>query len=123
MVAFGSLDKSLKVWDVLHGSLMRVESANSHTDSLYGVHFTGQPGKILTASLDKTAKVWEVFDGLWKCTKTFDGPSNFLLGVRSSIDERWVIGGCKDRGVYFWDAHTGVAHMLLQGHKNSGESF
>ena len=29
------------------------------------------------------------------------------------------MSGSKDRGVQFWDPSTGVAHMMLQGHKNS----
>ena len=32
------------------------------------------------------------------------------------------MSGSKDRGVQFWDPVTGNAQMMLQGHKNSGES-
>lgn len=30
------------------------------------------------------------------------------------------MSGSKDRGVQFWDPQTGMAQMMLQGHKNSG---
>lgn len=33
------------------------------------------------------------------------------------------MSGSKDRGVQFWDPVTGNAQMMLQGHKNSGESI
>jgi hypothetical protein len=33
------------------------------------------------------------------------------------------MSGSKDRGVQFWDPVTGNAQMMLQGHKNSGESY
>lgn len=32
------------------------------------------------------------------------------------------MSGSKDRGVQFWDPNTGNAQMMLQGHKNSGET-
>jgi len=35
----------------------------------------------------------------------------------------WVLSGSKDRGVQFWDPHTGVAQLMLQGHKNSGTFY
>ena len=38
-------------------------------------------------------------------------------------DGAWVMSGSKDRGVQFWDPVTGNAQMMLQGHKNSGESI
>jgi glucose repression regulatory protein TUP1 len=31
------------------------------------------------------------------------------------------MSGSKDRGVQFWDPHTGNVQLMLQGHKNSGE--
>lgn len=31
-----------------------------------------------------------------------------------------MLSGSKDRGVQFWDPVTGVAQLMLQGHKNSG---
>ena len=37
-------------------------------------------------------------------------------------DGQWVMSGSKDRGVQFWDPITGNAQMMLQRHKNSGES-
>jgi glucose repression regulatory protein TUP1 len=120
-VAVGTLDKHLKVWDCVKGSLMHVEDALRHKDSVYSVDFTHKARKILTASLDKTIKVWESFDEVWKCTGTFDGPANFALSVRSSIDDLWIICGSKDRAVYILDAQTGIVHIMLNGHKNSGE--
>lgn len=45
-----------------------------------------------------------------------------MLSVCLTPDGHWVMSGSKDRGVQFWDPITGNAQMMLQGHKNSGES-
>ena len=46
-----------------------------------------------------------------------------MLSVCLTPDGQWVMSGSKDRGVQFWDPVTGNAQMMLQGHKNSGESL
>lgn len=46
---------------------------------------------------------------------------DFVLSVCLTPDGQWVMSGSKDRGVQFWDPNTGVAQMMLQGHKNSGK--
>lgn len=45
---------------------------------------------------------------------------DFVLSVALTPDGSWVLSGSKDRGVQFWDPNTGVAQLMLQGHKNSG---
>ena len=45
-----------------------------------------------------------------------------MLSVALTPHGDWVLSGSKDRGVQFWDPHTGVAQLMLQGHKNSGMS-
>lgn len=44
-----------------------------------------------------------------------------MLSVCLTPDGQWLMSGSKDRGVQFWDPVTGVAQMMLQGHKNSGK--
>jgi WD40 repeat protein len=46
-----------------------------------------------------------------------------VLSVALTPDGQWVLSGSKDRGVQFWDPTTGHAQLMLQGHKNSGESY
>lgn len=46
---------------------------------------------------------------------------DFVLSVALTPHGDWVLSGSKDRGVQFWDPHTGVAQLMLQGHKNSGK--
>lgn len=46
-----------------------------------------------------------------------------MLSVALTPDSQWVLSGSKDRGVQFWDPHTGDTQLMLQGHKNSGMSY
>lgn len=46
---------------------------------------------------------------------------DFVLSVALTPDGQWVLSGSKDRGVQFWDPATGIAQLMLQGHKNSGK--
>jgi len=45
-----------------------------------------------------------------------------VLSVAISPDGAWVVSGSKDRGVQFWNPKDAQAQLMLQGHKNSGES-
>lgn len=37
-------------------------------------------------------------------------------------DGEWVMSGSKDRGVQFWNPRSGDTQLMLQGHKNSGNT-
>ena len=44
------------------------------------------------------------------------------MSVAVSHNGRWVVSGSKDQAVQFWDAKTGIAHLMLKGHERSGSS-
>ena len=132
-VAAGSLDKSVRVWDIQSGQLVvRLEGQEGHKDSVYSVAFAPTGNRLVSGSLDKTIKMWELnapprfVPGnapSGKCVRTFEGHKDFVLSVALTPHGDWVLSGSKDRGVQFWDPHTGVAQLMLQGHKNSGKSI
>lgn len=132
-VAAGSLDKSVRVWDCSNGYLVeRLEGPDGHKDSVYSVAFAPNGRDLVSGSLDKTIKLWELSPprGMLpgtgpkggSCVRTFEGHKDFVLSVALTPDGQWVMSGSKDRGVQFWDPHTGCAQLMLQGHKNSGKS-
>lgn len=43
------------------------------------------------------------------------------MSVGVTPDGRWVVSGSKDRSIQFWNADQEQAHLMLQGHKNSGQ--
>jgi glucose repression regulatory protein TUP1 len=136
-VAAGSLDKCVRIWDTQTGSMVeRTEGDSGHADSVYSVAFSPRGDVLVSGSLDKTIRMWRFQhrgyppqDGRpptlmrGDCIRIFEGHKDFVLSVALSPDGKWVMSGSKDRGVQFWDPETGDAQLMLQGHKNSGESL
>ncbi|KAG9535546.1 WD40 repeat-like protein, partial [Aureobasidium melanogenum] len=135
-LAAGSLDKSVRVWELASGNLLeRLEEAGGnpgHKDSVYSVAFSPGSRELVSGSLDRTIRMWELqphYPGNQnmpprnprggKCIRTFEGHKDFVLSVALSPDGEWVLSGSKDRGVQFWNPQTGDAQLMLQGHKNS----
>lgn len=140
LVAAGSLDRSVRVWDVDSGTNLDLLDGNEgHDDSVYSVAFSPSGRELVSGSLDRTIKMWQltnppsssapggrganssfpVVKGSGKCIRTFEGHMDFVLSVALTPDGAWVLSGSKDRGVQFWDPHTGQTQLHLQGHKNS----
>ncbi|WOO78624.1 Transcriptional repressor rco-1 [Vanrija pseudolonga] len=136
LVAAGSLDTMVRVWNVQTGQ--QVERLKGHKDSVYSVAFSPDGKCLVSGSLDRTLRVWDLTQtkraldgngpsskdaaekgGFGSCASTLNGHKDYVLSVAISPDGRWVVSGSKDRSIQFWDIHSGQAQFMLQGHKNS----
>ena len=64
MVAAGSLDSIIRIWEVSSGTLLH--SLRGHRDSVYSVAFTPDGKGIVSGSLDKSLKFWDLSSLLHK---------------------------------------------------------
>lgn len=64
MVAAGSLDSVIRIWEVASGILL--DSLRGHRDSVYSVAFTPDGKGIISGSLDKSLKLWDLCSLLHK---------------------------------------------------------
>ncbi|TIC35312.1 WD40 repeat-like protein [Wallemia mellicola] len=139
MVAAGSLDTKVRVWDVKTGQ--QLERLTGHKDSVYSVAFAPDGQSLVSGSLDRTLKIWDLSGtikainggnppqvqneingektGYAVCINTLVGHKDYVLSVAVSPDGQWIVSGSKDRGVQFWDPNTAQTQLMLQGHKNS----
>ncbi|WWC71740.1 uncharacterized protein I206_105698 [Kwoniella pini CBS 10737] len=134
LVAAGSLDTMVRVWNVQTGQ--QVERLKGHKDSVYSVAFSPDGKCLVSGSLDRTLRIWDltgtkreaeilapgskdIQKNLGTCQSTLNGHKDYVLSVAISPDGQWVVSGSKDRSIQFWHISTGQAQLMLQGHKNS----
>ena len=73
LVAAGSLDTVVRIWDVTTGLL--IKQLRGHRDSVYSVAFTPDGKGLVSSSLDKTLKYWDV-SGLVNAAARKDATAN-----------------------------------------------
>lgn len=99
MVASGSKDRIVRVWDSNTGSLL--QALAGHADAIDVVAFTPD-GKLLVSSADKVLKVWEV--GTGKLIRTVED-SKKLSSIAFSPDGKSMVTTSEDV-VDLWDVST-----------------
>jgi len=101
----GSLDKTLKCWDV---SSLVVGGAKANNEGVNEGLASG-PGRVARKDNGKGSQ----------CIMNFTGHKNHVYSVTVSHDDRWVASGSLDRSVQLWNSQTGMVQCRIQGHKNS----
>jgi WD40 repeat protein len=90
-----SADKTLKVWDLETGRVLR--TLQGHSDSVPGVAVTPDGQRAVSASHDKTLKVWNLDTGLLIATFRCDASASCC----AFADERRIVAGDAGGRVYF----------------------
>ncbi|KAL1747998.1 WD40-repeat-containing domain protein [Schizophyllum fasciatum] len=125
LVAAGSLDASVRIWDLATGQLLG--RLCGHKDSVYSVRLTPDGRGLISGSFDTTMKHWNIptatsageHRGIDRCTMSFEGHTKFVLTVAVSPDGQWVASGSKDCSVMLWDAQTATRQCtLISGHNS-----
>jgi glucose repression regulatory protein TUP1 len=119
LVAAGSLDKDVCMWEIETGRL--VDQLKGHSASVYSVAFSPDSLTLVSGSFDNTVKVWDIGQNgePSKLRCTLVGHENFVLSV-CYLSNNWIVTGSKDRSVIFWDVNQPQApRLVLQGHRNS----
>jgi len=108
----GSLDKTLKLWDIESGQ--RVRTFEGHAECVTSVSLSADGRLALSGSADNTLKLWDVGSG--QCLRTLKGHAERVASVRLRPDGRWALSGSWDRTLKLWDTATGHCLRTFEGH-------
>src|SRR6266496_3075444 len=115
MIASGSLDKTVQVWDASTGEL--IYSFKGHQDVVNTVAWSPDGTYIASGSSDKTVRVWKV--STHELIYTYNQHSDFVSSVLWSFDEKQIASASDDMTVQIWFALTGSNSYAYQEHKGA----
>lgn len=111
MLASGSMDSTIKVWDVGSGDVL--VTLPGHVGLVRSVAFSPDGRLLASGGVDGTVKLWEV--GTWAELRRLD----HLAAVNSvafSPDGVLLVTACTDTRVRLWDIAAGKEVLVLSGH-------
>jgi len=114
----GSSDKTLKLWEVSSGRVVR--TFKGHSDSLRAVVFSPDGQLALSGSDDNTLKLWEVYWRYFVASgqeiRTFKGHSYSVRAVAFSPDGKLALSGSSDNTLKLWEVSSGRQIRTFQEH-------
>ena len=110
IVVSGSVDKTLRVWNIKTGEEPKV--LEGHTGPVY-VAIKMSEKIVVSGSGDGTLRVWDINNG--KCLHTLKGHTDSVCTV-TKISENIVVSGSYDDTLRVWNIETGTCLHTLKGH-------
>ena len=111
LLATGSADGVLKVWQLQTGSCVRRFGA-AHAASVTSCAFSRDGTHVLTGSCDATARVHGLKSG--KLLKELRGHSSFVSCAAYSADDAAILTAGVDGTLRLWESRTGEANAVIR---------
>ena len=115
MLASVSSDKTIKLWSVPGGKLLK--TLKGHKLTIYSVAFHPNGKMLASASMDKTIKLWSVPRG--KLLKTLKGHTKDIRSVDFHPHGTMLASGSSDNTIKLWSVPGGELLKTLKGHTRS----
>ncbi len=115
MVAAGSTDGVVRLWDTRSGR--RVRTLGRHSAPVSSVAWSPDGSRLASASYDKTVRLWE--SGTGQLLRTIEGHSAWVRSVVFSPDGAQLASASDDRTVKLWESATGQLLRTIEGHSGS----
>jgi WD40 repeat protein/tRNA A-37 threonylcarbamoyl transferase component Bud32 len=113
LLASGSADKTVKLWDVVSGK--EVRALEGHTGRVTGVAFSPDGRRLASSAEDRTLRLWDTTTGeQLACLK---GHTARVTSVAFSPDGRHLASGSEDKTVRIWDIDTGRTAFEFKEHQ------
>ena len=111
VLASGSNDQTIKLWDVASG--LELRTLRGHSATVMSVAFSPDGRILASGSDDHTIKLWDVANG--RELRTLRGHSERVISVAFSPDGRVLASGSYDQTIKLWDVASGRALRTLRG--------
>lgn len=98
-IVSGSRDKTIKVWELKTGKLLRTIAGHKKDITSLGISPNGK--YIVSGSSDKTINLWELVTGT--LIHTFIGHTNEIRSATFSADGQYLISGSLDSTIRIWN--------------------
>ncbi|KAI9846417.1 MAG: hypothetical protein M1837_004008 [Sclerophora amabilis] len=107
ILATGSYDATIKIWDVESGEELR--TLKGHESGIRALQFDDT--KLISGSMDRSLKVWNWRTG--ECLSTYTGHTGGVIGLH--FDSNILASGSIDKTVKIWNFQD-KSTFLLRGH-------
>jgi platelet-activating factor acetylhydrolase IB subunit alpha len=114
MVASGSEDATIKLWD--YDSQQYERTLKGHTQAVTGVAFDKGGGRLASCSADMTAKLWDM--AKFTCSRTLKGHEHTVSAVQFAMGGDVVVTCSRDETLKMWDCNTGFCVNTYNGHRD-----
>ncbi len=117
LLASGSFDESLRLWDLRTGSC--VSAIPAHSEPVTSVQFSGDGALLASGSYDGLLRLWDVAAG-GQCLKTVQEEGVPPVAcARWSPNGRFLLSAHLDSTLRLWDPLTSKRVRALRGHANA----
>ena len=113
LVATGSFDKSVKLWDPATGKELKALAKDGHTSQVLAVAFSPDGTLIASGGSDNQAKLWK--HATAEAPKALAHP-NLVDAVAFDKSGKFLATGCHDGNVRIWDIATAKAEKTIAAH-------
>jgi U3 small nucleolar RNA-associated protein 13 len=112
MLASGSYDKMIKLWD---SKLNLIQTIKGHKRAITDLSFSKYAKVLASASTDKTIKLWNLSD--YTCINTFEGHLSSVLRIHWLYFGTHIISAGADGLVKFWNIKTSECINTINSHE------
>lgn len=113
LLASGSEDCTIKIWDFESGEFER--SMKGHTDTVQDIAFNATGKLLASCSADMTIKIWDFID-TYECLKTLKGHEHNVSSVTFLPSGDFVLSASRDKLIKLWDVTNGYCVQNFSKH-------